>query len=127
MKGISSAPMLLVITCIAFALIRQNNLLSFDAVQMVSIQRTAIQAFYQAQSAINWGLMQTWSMAQNRQCQRNSNIGGWSCLYTLSSRQGILEGCDQQKQIKLWQRVEINSSRTGIIPLANGWIDIDPR
>ena len=126
MKGISTAPMLLVIISIALALIRQSSNPSIDAVKMVRIQQISIQAFYQAQSAINWGLTQPWSFTQKRQCQSNTSMGGWSCLYLLSKHQAILEGSDQEKKIKLWQRVKIIKQWLRITPIANGWIDINP-
>lgn len=126
MKGISTAPILLVIVGIALALIRQSSLQSLDRVKMVNIQQTGIKAFYQAQSAINWGLTQSWSLTQKRQCLFNASMGGWSCLYLLNQEQGLLVGSDQQKKTRLWQRVNINKQQLIITPMAKGWTDINP-
>lgn len=127
MKGITTTPMLLLIISLVLVLIRQSSKLSFDTVNMIRTQQVGIQAFYQAQSAINWGLTQSWSFIQNRQCQRDTSMGGWSCLYLLSKHQAVLSGSDQQKKITLWQRVKVNKQWLRIMPMANGWTDINPR
>ncbi|SNY65679.1 DUF2509 family protein [Pantoea sp. GL120224-02] len=80
--------------------------------------------FAQAQTALQWGLMQSWPAASGWQCQQQSAHQWLSCLLQMEEGNALLSGQDEKSDLRLWQWVSPRNQR--LHPQAHGWIDYCP-
>ncbi|QGX92281.1 DUF2509 family protein [Tatumella sp. TA1] len=117
----------LVVTLLASTLLRATSHSLRYGAQQVNDEKQYLQAFYQAQSALAWGLPYPWPAAQGWHCPVSSSPTFSLCLWRETETEGWLRGRSQKSEWLLWQRVTFSKD----VPHAarrhpRGWIDECP-
>ena len=95
--------------------------------QQVNDEKNYLRAFYQAQSALAWGLNYRWSPSQGWQCPTSPTTTFSLCLWRGTDKDGWLRGSSERGEWLLWQRVTF-SKKAPSHPQRHprGWIDECP-
>lgn len=91
---------------------------------LVADERQHINDFWAAQSALQWGLTQSWPVTQSQGCQQERQQGWQSCLQKVSDERALLKGRATESELALWRWVATVGNR--LRPLPHGWIDYCP-
>lgn len=104
------------------------------SLSLVADEQQYVQDFQQAQSALNWGLRQKWTLATGWSCQIEGQYRWRACLLRRDDNKGIvfgeplLQGASSPdaklEPLRLWHWVTFYGD--GLKPLPGGWIDFCP-
>ena len=83
--------------------------------------------FYQAQSALEWGLLRQWPAHSGWHCQ-SPVVPGWqSCLLWQTADTAILQGLSASGEKRLWRLVAVAEKGSRNVAAApSGWTDLCP-
>ncbi len=83
--------------------------------------------FYQAQSALQWGLLRQWPAANGWQCQSPVSREWQSCLLWQAPDTGILQGMSASGEKSLWRWVvAAKAGSQNVVAVPAGWTDLCP-
>lgn len=123
-KGNSALGMVLMILLMGTLTLHASREKLEQGMSLVADERQHIYDFWAAQSALQWGLMQSWPEAQTQGCQQERQQGWESCLQKVSDERALLKGRAAESELALWRWVAKAGSR--LKPLPHGWIDYCP-
>ncbi|WP_282498160.1 DUF2509 family protein [Pantoea stewartii] len=124
-EGNSALGMVLIILLTGGITLQASREMLAQGMFIVTDEQHAIQGFWQAQSALQWGLTLTWPAQPPATCQRESQYGWQACLHRVDDEKGLLKGETQKGDKALWHWVRLEGSK--ISPLPQGWIDYCPQ
>ncbi|ARU96037.1 hypothetical protein A7K99_04500 [Tatumella citrea] len=83
--------------------------------------------FYQAQSALQWGLLRQWPSANGWQCQSPATQDWQSCLLWQTPETALLLGMSASGEKSLWRQVVASKNgRQTVVAVPAGWTDLCP-
>lgn len=100
-----------------------RNQLSRSMVLVLDEQRYH-RDFWQAQSALQWGLTQSWPQTAGWRCQRWPAQLWQSCLLRMGNNNALLSGRGEEGEFWLWRWVLLQGNRAQ--SLVHGWLDYCP-
>ncbi|QTC47109.1 DUF2509 family protein [Pantoea ananatis] len=123
-QGNSALGMVLIIMLTGGITLHASRDMLTQGMRGVADEQRYIQGFWQAQSALQWGLTLQWPEQPPLFCQQENRYGWQSCLQRTADDKGLLKGEDRTGEMALWRWVRVQGST--IHPLPQGWIDYCP-
>lgn len=123
-QGNSALCMVLIIMLTGSLTLHASREMLAQGMSGVADEQRFIQGFWQAQSALQWGLTLQWPEQQTLTCQQEKQYGWQSCLQRTADDKGLLKGEDRNSEMASWHWVRVQGSR--LHPLPQGWIDYCP-
>lgn len=124
-QGSSTLGMVLMLLVIGSLTLHASRKMLEQGMRLLSDEQQYIQDFWQAQSALQWGLSRRWPAGEAVRCQLDERQGWRSCLQRGEDGEGLLKGEARGRGIAVWHWVTIQQSR--IQPVPHGWLDYCPR
>lgn len=123
-QGNSALGMVLIIMLTGSITLHASRQMLAQGMSSVADEQRFIQGFWQAQSALQWGLTLQWPEQQTLTCQQEEQYGWQSCLQRTVDDKGLLKGEDRNGEMALWHWVRLQGSSIQRLP--QGWIDYCP-
>lgn len=121
-RGMSSLAMVLLILLLGSLLLNGLNQQRVTHVRRVTTESMSLQQYAAAQSALEWGRMQSWHITPDLQCLQHRNEPWRACLRILADHRVLLiAGSGEQR---LWRGGHIEQNE--VVFSAHGWSDFCP-
>lgn len=123
-QGNTAMGMVLLILLMGSLTLHASREMLAQSLLLVADEQHHIQDYWQAHSALQWGLAKSWPPVETLFCQQDAE-GGWnSCLQRGENGESLLKGQGIGRELALWQWVEIHGNRISARP--HGWLDYCP-
>lgn len=132
-KGNIALVMVIILMTMALLLLKALHFYQNSARDEYLREKKYIEAFNKAESALSWGLMQSWQLHTFRntqwQCQQQSTQGWKSCLRHYKGSQFVLSGRALYKgrhYVSVYRWVAPIAESSKVRPRIKGWLDYCP-
>lgn len=121
-NGIASLTLVLLLLVLGTLILTGLNQQLITFTMLVGDESRAIQQQAAAQSALEWGRVQHWSLQPDVQCKQRQTQR--VCLRVLNESQVLLIAGDGDGELLLWRGGEIVNGHIRFLP--HGWSDFCP-
>ncbi|KFC06165.1 hypothetical protein GTGU_02686 [Trabulsiella guamensis ATCC 49490] len=122
-NGISSLALVLLTLILGTLLLKGLSRQHQTMLSQVTLEQAALRDSARAQSALQWGRMQTWEAALKTQCQPAPAFAATVCLRFEDDNTGLLIA--RSGDFSYWQSVVLDK---GVLRFSvHGWSDFCPR
>ncbi|WP_294910582.1 DUF2509 family protein [Tatumella sp. UBA2305] len=124
-----SSPLLMVMGLLlsGIILLHGSARLLENSMAGIADETVYLRDFYQAQSALQWGLSRQWPRAAGWQCQSPGSREWRSCLLWQTADTALLLGQSANGEKNLWRQVATANTAGGkVVAVPAGWTDLCP-
>ncbi|KNC88370.1 DUF2509 family protein [Trabulsiella odontotermitis] len=121
-RGMSSLALVLLTLVLGSLLLQGLNRQHQTTLSQVSLEQVALRDSARAQSALQWGRMQTWEVTPQTQCRSLPAYSATVCLRFADDHTGLLIA--RSGDFTYWQAATLELSAVHFSP--HGWSDFCP-